>query len=60
MPIDVVLPFLAVQADDRVYRGESLPNVTTLIGTPVHVQALAFDPATGTARASNVASITLH
>ncbi|MBK8098135.1 MAG: hypothetical protein IPK26_13570 [Planctomycetes bacterium] len=36
MPIDVVLPFLAVQADDQVYRGESLPNVTTLIGTPVH------------------------
>ena len=60
VPIDIVLPFLAVQADDRVYRGESLPNVATLIGTPVHVQALAFDPATGTARASNAASITLH
>jgi glucose/arabinose dehydrogenase len=60
VPIDIVLPFQLVTADDRAYLGLSIASNPVLMGTPVFTQALRVDTTTMTLTTTNYDGLVLR
>jgi glucose/arabinose dehydrogenase len=56
--LDLILPLLLVSGDNRVYRGVSVNNDSSLVGVPIHTQAARID-GLGAITLTNPASIAL-
>lgn len=60
VPLMAILPLLQVTGDDRAYFGLPVPNVASVVGLPMYVQAAAYTPATGQIVATNPAKHVLR